>query len=166
VDYIIRGASLMLRKISVITAWTLTALWMAVIFWFSHQPSTQSSAISGGLLETMIAPLTALGLGVGELDFLHTLLRKSAHFIAYAVLGLLSVHALRETGVKKSPFWAFLISFIYAITDEVHQLFIPGRSGEVSDVMIDTAGALIGIGIYHALLFLVRRKKEKGQSRK
>ncbi len=89
---------------------------------------------------------------------LHFAIRKGAHFSIYAVLGLLSFNAFLQSGVKgkKALFFAWLLATAYAGVDEYHQTFIPGRSGEVTDVMIDSAGAITGI--LGALLVRRRRR--------
>ncbi len=131
---------------SKIAAWTLVGAWMGLIFYLSHQPADESSELSAGIMQTVLGVLGPI-IPFAEETF-HTIIRKTAHVAAYAVLGFLSIHAFTVSGMKKSAFYALLLSIFYAVTDEVHQLFIPGRSGEVSDVLLDTAGALIGIGLY------------------
>jgi len=86
-------------------------------------------------------------------------IRKSSHFIAYLILGILSLHAIDE---EKNPTitWiikALLICVLYAMSDEFHQLYIPGRSGEIKDVLLDSTGSLFGIIGY----FLVRHRVKK-----
>lgn len=95
-------------------------------------------------------------------DILHTVVRKGAHFGAYFILGILTLNGLRQVGGKgaKAAALALCLCFLYAITDEIHQLFIPGRSGQITDVLIDTAGAAAGIGIFSFVLHLFRKKRE------
>jgi VanZ family protein len=127
-------------------AWTLVGAWMGLIFYLSHQPADESSELSAGIMQAVLGVLGPF-IPFAEETF-HTIIRKTAHVTAYAVLGFLSIHAFTVSGLKNSAFYALLLSFFYAVTDEIHQLFIPGRSGEVSDVLLDTMGALIGIGLY------------------
>jgi VanZ family protein len=121
---------------------------MALIFWFSHQPSTISAEMSHGLLERVILlfqdvfPITSV-----YTDVLHSLVRKGAHFFIYFVLGLLVMVALQsheKVGNKGLLVRAVLICGLYAMSDEYHQTYIAGRSGQWSDVLIDTSGALLG----------------------
>ena len=72
------------------------------------------------------------------------LLRKAAHFTEYAVLGALLARAVREL-----PAFAFAVA--YAVTDELHQMFVPGRAGTLLDVAVDAAGALTGILVLRRL---------------
>src|SRR5699024_9669514 len=89
-------------------------------------------------------------------ELFHHFIRKSAHFTAYLLLGMLVLHALRKPS-RKGCTVAFLISLLYAISDEFHQLFVPGRSGEIRDVVIDSMGAATGIGVYMLGILIIRR---------
>ena len=79
------------------------------------------------------------------------LVRKSAHIIAYFILGILMYRALRVSihrwRARTVVSLALLSCSLYAVTDEIHQLFVPGRSGELRDVMIDSIAALVGVGL-------------------
>lgn len=128
--------------------WLWPVLWMILIFALSHQPGGTSSGLSSGLAYRLFEVVSSI-LPV-EFETIHTLLRKNAHFFAYFILGILLVRALRKSGAAyvRAMFWALAGSALYAATDEVHQLFIPGRSGELRDVLIDTAGAATGLLVY------------------
>jgi VanZ family protein len=79
-----------------------------------------------------------------------TYLRKIAHFILYAILGGFLEATLLNTNLKKGylkVIFAAVIGLFYSITDEFHQTFIDGRSGEVADVLLDFCGVLFGISI-------------------
>lgn len=131
--------------------WLVVLLWMGVIFYLSHQPANESSELSGGIVDYVVQLLEkTIPLINFNLDLLHHLIRKGAHFTAYLILGLLVIFAIRRhhTNVLKSIFLTLIICVLYAISDEIHQLFIPGRSGEVRDVIIDSAGATTGILCY------------------
>lgn len=83
--------------------------------------------------------------------------RKSAHFIEYLCLGILVINVIKD--YKKISYkWiiiCILFCLLYSISDEVHQIYVPGRSCEVRDVLIDTSGSIIGIMIY----CLINRKQ-------
>ena len=87
------------------------------------------------------------------------IVRKSAHFFIYLILGLLVASLLKEYSLvnKRMMIYSFLICFLYAISDEIHQLFVNGRSGEIRDILIDSMGSLVGIVIY----YLIRRRKNE-----
>ena len=89
------------------------------------------------------------------------LVRKAAHMSEYAVLAILLGLTIRE--YKKEP-WLLLAlaaTAAYAATDEFHQLFVPGRSGQLKDVLIDTAGGAIGLALLALMLYLKNRYKAK-----
>lgn len=88
------------------------------------------------------------------------LIRKVAHMSEYAILALFTYYALIKIAFNKRIIFqiTFLISFLYACSDEFHQLFISGRSGQFTDVLIDSTGCLI------MLLFLYLWQKRKNES--
>ncbi len=111
--------------------WLPLWAWMMIIFIISNQPKADIPSF-----------------GVWD-----TLLKKGLHFLAYALLALL---ALRGTGEGKRPYlWALIITVLYAVSDEYHQTFIPGRHGQLMDVFIDNAGGLTA-------LLLRMRNDERG----
>lgn len=128
--------------------WVLVVLWMTLIFFFSHQPATKSSELSTGITEK-IAEVIIRAVPESKVNQvnLNFIIRKGAHFGVYMVLGILVANGL--IGCNRSKVSTILLSLLicvlYAISDEVHQLFIPGRSGEVRDVLLDSGGALVGI---------------------
>lgn len=84
-------------------------------------------------------------------DFLSFLTRKSAHVIAYFVLGLIIYSIIKTYRLtsKRTIVLSIILAFLYAVFDEIHQLFVPGRSGEIRDVFIDTAAASVGVCAYY-----------------
>lgn len=135
-------------------AWLFVAIWMGVIFYLSHQSGATSSKLSSGFMNIIVQTFTLLFPFEINVENFHFLIRKGAHFCAYFILGILVMNALYGSRNKKvETIIASSICIIYAITDEFHQLFIPGRSGEVMDVVIDSCGSTIGIG-----LFLIAKK--------
>lgn len=134
-----------------IISWIAVLIWMAFIFYLSHQPAKVSSELSSGVVQLVSGMLTALFPFMEfDIDQLHFFIRKGAHFFAYFTLGLLVLRAIligRNIKVYLIGY-AFIICVVYAISDEVHQLFIPGRSGELRDVLIDSVGSVTGIGFY------------------
>ncbi|MTD30572.1 VanZ family protein [Planomicrobium sp. YIM 101495] len=142
-------------------AWGAAILWMAVIFMLSHQPGSQSSQLSSSVTEVIIQAIeTIVPDSGGGVEQFHTIVRKNAHFFAYLLLGILLTNALRRSGVTgwQSFALAFMGSVVYAMSDEIHQLFIEGRSGEVRDVAIDSAGAAAGLLLYALLVKLLSER--------
>lgn len=88
--------------------------------------------------------------------------RKTAHAMEYAVLGLLTAGAFigSRTSILAGILIPWCIASAYAATDEIHQLFVPGRSGQVSDVLLDSAGVLAGLLVLAAVRLLRQRQRE------
>ena len=99
-----------------VTVWLPVVAWAALIYVLSAQPD--------------------LSTGLGTWDLV---LRKLAHTVEYAILGALLLRALEARTI------ALVAGVAYAISDEIHQSFVPGRQGSVLDVLIDSAGVAIGI---------------------
>ena len=132
----------------------LTLLWVAVIFSFSLQPATTSSEVSRGVGEWLVetfAPFLSERLEampVEQLEFLHTLLRKAGHFSEYFVLGILAMLSVLQPKVRYRLLSALSFCALVAAVDETIQLFVSGRSGQVTDVVLDSVGALCGIVVF------------------
>lgn len=127
-------------------------IWMIFIFYMSGKTGQESSGQSGkislfitDLLEKVRqdSPQEMQNLQ----DILELVIRKAAHMTEYAILFLLSYLAMVKISMSQSRFYnrsiAVLISLLYACSDEMHQLLVPGRSGKMIDVGINMAGVLI-----------------------
>jgi len=148
-------------------SWTAVILWMSLIFYLSHQPAAQSSELSSSVTEVIINTIETVAPKVKiEKADIHHIIRKNAHFLYYLVLGILAVNALRMNGAYgyRGILLALLICILYAISDEVHQLFVPGRSGEIRDVIIDSSGAGTGILVYFFVSLIVEGIKKRRQA--
>lgn len=122
--------------------WYPSILMMILIFIMSSFAANESDQQSGLIVNALTFAFPELK----NVSFLVNIVRKTAHFLEYAIFGFFTARAFKLS--KKSPFFAVLLCGIYAATDEFHQTFIPGRSGEVADVLLDTAGATFGAFIY------------------
>mgnify|MGYP000013139921 FL=1 len=147
---------------SKIWSYLAVVLWMGLIFFFSSQPADDSKELSTGVTEVILSVVEAVA-PESDLfvDHLHHFVRKNAHFLIYFVLGILVVRAFRLSEIqgKKSIVFALAICIVYAISDELHQLFVPGRGAQVKDVLIDSTGAFVGIILYSWLKGLRRSSK-------
>jgi VanZ family protein len=103
-------------------------IWLPVLAW--------------GAVIFALSSIPDLGTGLGGWDLV---LRKIAHAAEYAVLGALLVRATTRPGL------AFALGVSYAVTDEVHQLFVPGRMGSPIDVAVDALGVAVGIVLWQSL---------------
>ena len=116
--------------------------WMVVIFALSsegHDASTGRSDVIVQVLQSMGASW--------QTDLLTFLTRKAAHTVAYLVLGVLAYNVMRQYRLSNRVVVAVSAAVVvaYAVSDELHQLFVPGRSGEVRDVLIDSTAGLLGV---------------------
>ena len=148
--------------------WILVISCMGTIFFFSSQEASESREISSGLIKTFVKVLDFNNkLNENQVDTiaenLTFIVRKGAHFSIYAVLCILLALLLKEYGIFAK--WRFILSvlvcFLYACSDEAHQMFVPGRSGEIRDIIIDTCGAIAGFLILSCLSSLKNKFKSK-----
>lgn len=124
------------------------------IFYFSNQIADNSGKQSGKVVEIVLKLIPFID-NMQEPDrttiiqtILTPIVRKMAHFSIYAMLGILTINymnTIEEKKITKRIIYALTFCMLYAITDEFHQYFIPKRSAEIRDVLIDSLGALIGI---------------------
>lgn len=138
---------------------SLIIIWILVIFLFSNQDGLKSSNTSDGVL-IKIVKVFKDDISESEREELISkytfIIRKGAHFFAYFVLGILIYSFLLEFIKKKYKILLFtvLLCMSFALLDELHQYFIPGRSARIFDVCIDTCGATLGCTIAIFFSFL------------
>lgn len=132
----------------------LLVLCMSTIFFFSNDKADASTKKSDGLIVRISEMVLNKKLNNNEKDKYTTkyfkVIRKSAHFTIYLILGLIFISLLKEYNIidKRSIIYTVIFVLLYACSDEIHQLFVSGRSGEILDVLIDTTGGFIGTMIY------------------
>lgn len=139
---------IMNKKIRATISWILVLLWMLLIFRLSSQVAVESNGLSLGITDLIQKALEKfVQMDSGTLNHL---VRKGAHFSAYMLLAVLTFNAVCQSGMKglKSFFAVIGICVLYAAGDEIHQLFVAGRSGQPLDVLIDSLGACVGAGIF------------------
>lgn len=149
----------------------MTILWMTGIFLMSAQPADESTNTSLFVGRT-IASLTVEGYSdrspeeqLKLAEMIDHPVRKTAHILEYTILGILislTLNEYRRASYESSMAIAFILGAAYAATDEFHQLFVPGRSGQISDVALDSAGVLAGCFIVYVLKKII----ETGFARK
>ncbi len=126
-------------------------LWMVLIFCLSAQAAEQSKMLSGGLTSYVIEIARTVAPWINfDAEQLQHLIRKTAHFSAYLVLSILIINAQKKSGLRgvKVIYLALSICVLYAVSDEAHQLYVSGRSAQITDVLIDSAGATLGSVLY------------------
>lgn len=124
----------------------LATLWGGFIFSNSLKTGTTSSTMSGGFVGFLVDLLNKIGFTVDS-EIISVFVRKSGHIIEFLVLAVLVSLVFTLSG-KRIKFYLFNILFICLFTgvaDEFIQTFITGRSGQVSDIVIDFCGAIIGV---------------------
>lgn len=135
----------------------LVIIWMFVIFNFSSQngpKSTNTSDVVTSMVVNVTTSVTNKNVSREEVkkrvEDSTFLVRKMAHFTEYLILGILVLQLLSDyTKInKRMLIVSLIICYLYAVSDEVHQIFIPGRTAKVLDTFIDGAGSLVGITIY------------------
>ena len=137
----------------------LLIFWMGMIFFFSAKPAVQSEKMStsvGKIIGRMKQDAFAK-----KIDFA---VRKSAHACEYAALSVLFFvnYKKKSRKIKQIVVMSVLSTALYAVTDEIHQLFVPGRSGQITDVILDSCGGLIGAVLSATILYLIRKRKKDG----
>lgn len=130
--------------------WILTAICMAIIFYFSSRPANQSAG------QSSVVTLFLQRLFHTEAITEH-MVRKFAHFTEFAGLGFLINTALHYSIDKQKLPLGIAISSAYAGTDEVHQIFVDGRSCQFTDWSLDTAGIVTGAIIFLILNLIIRK---------
>ncbi len=141
----------------------LVVMSMFTIFMFSSENSDNSTKTSKSVAKEVVSVVVKDEKKVQRIvdkDFV--VFRKIAHLTEYLLLGFLLINVWAD-GKKditlKYVVVAILIALLYAVSDEYHQTLIPGRSGKVKDVLIDTAGASVGAFAYYGMFKFFRRKK-------
>ncbi len=139
-----------------------------MIFNFSSKKGNNSyeqSEVITKKVENIVTQITDKEPSNTTFENVHYFIRKQGHFIEFAVLGILVFLLVRcyDFSLKKSLIIALSFVLFYAVTDEIHQLFVEGRTGRITDVFIDFFGSIIGVGI--VCPFEVKRlKKQKNKS--
>lgn len=131
---------------------------MVIIFILSAENGEESAETSGWVIEFL--SLFFKG------DLAQDVIRTFAHFSEYAVLGLLMYNVIYSFKVKLAPVVSSILSLIYALSDEIHQYFVPERACQLSDLAVDFGGIIVGTAVIFLLFGLIektylKKKKEK-----
>ena len=141
----------------------LVIIWMVSVFKLSSEVSEVSGNRSGGFISSIIR-FFYNDISEDNLEklteSLQPFVRKCAHFCLYAIGGFLIYNLVNCIFKKYNKNYSYIkciltstcIGVIYAITDEIHQLFVSGRSGEVRDVFIDSCGIILGVAMCYIII--------------
>ena len=149
-----------------VKAFLPAAAWYAVIFAFSAQTGDESGELSGAIVHGSIGLMGELGAlfrtDWDALQLLSFLIRKAAHMGVFFVLTALLLLGFRKiwTNRRASMAAALGLCAVLAALDEFHQVFVPGREGKLSDVLIDTSGAVCFL-LFSLALSAIRRAKKR-----
>ncbi len=142
-----------------IICWALVAACMGAIFYFSSCTAVESTVQSNAVIEFLQRIF-----GEHFVEQAEVIVRKSAHFLEFTGLGLLfGIAFFAQLDKPKTPL-AILCTSLYAITDEVHQIFVEGRACKLLDWLIDTAGATLGAFAFLIILIIIRKIINKKQN--
>ena len=144
--------------------------WMSLIFTFSADDATESSAKSGSIsykiAQLFVDDFEEMSKSEQKavLEKISFPLRKTAHFCVFAGLSVITFFNLyffkNLTEGKKYGF-SFIFASLYAVSDEIHQKFVSGRSCEFRDWFIDSCGVAVGLLFCFLVLYICKRKKKE-----
>lgn len=126
-------------------------LWMFLIFLMSSFDATESANQSNFIVNIITNIFK-----IENIEVLSFIIRKLAHFTEYLILGFLTINMLDKNDISKKYLLSILICIIYATSDEIHQIFVPGRTCQIKDILIDSIGSITGIYLYK---LISKRKK-------
>ena len=130
--------------------WILTAVVMGLVFFFSAQPADESAVQSSFILDFLSKIF-------GSMELSDFIVRKSAHFCEFALLCFMFNWSFYFTKGKTQRILSLCLTSAYAASDEFHQLFVEGRSCELKDWAIDTAGAAAGLMVFVILILIINK---------
>lgn len=150
-----------MKKAKIIISICLILIWMGVIFGFSSKSGDESNVQSKSIIESVADATNVKNIEKVKtedgtysvkktsivMDRLNKIVRKSAHASIYFVLSIFVMNFIfivKKENKFKYYLVGIFICFLYACTDEFHQLYVPGRTGRFTDALIDTLGASMG----------------------
>lgn len=147
------------RKIYILISWILVLLILGGIFSLSAQDAEESRELSDSIVSKILEWISLYIDGES--------LRKIAHMLEFTALSFSLNNAISATFEKKgASLISFILTIIVMISDEIHQIFVPGRAFQFSDLLIDGFGAILGIIayliIYKMFLIIMERGNENG----
>lgn len=137
------------KKIYFIISLIIVLSLFVLIFCLSHENGEESTETSGWF--------TALINFILPFEVSESVTRTLAHFSEFACLSFFMNNLFVAKKEKLCPVIACVLSFIYAITDEIHQIFVPGRACQFQDMMVDLAGIVSGMIVFSLLYFVIKK---------
>lgn len=137
---------------------TLLIIWMVIIFMFSNQNAKTSQATSDKIASDIVDTVEIVskkdipdGNKKKFISDTRFIIRKTAHFTLYLILGILAHLVFSSYNVSKPVIYSVIFCLLYACSDEVHQIFSDGRTAKLMDIFIDTCGGIVGNFICHII---------------
>lgn len=137
---------------------TLLIIWMVIIFMFSNQNAKTSQATSDKIASDIVDTVEIVSKKdipdgnkkkfIADTRFI---IRKTAHFTLYLILGILAHLVFSSYNVSKPVIYSVIFCLLYACSDEIHQIFSNGRTAKLMDIFIDTCGGIVGNFICHII---------------
>ena len=151
------------KRLIKILSFLSVLFWAAVIFHFSAAPGAKSEALSGGVSNNILQFLLSFFGSVfknTKMIVVDGYVRETAHSLEYAVFGALVYNAvIQSEKVKKFTLLiSIALGFLYALSDETHQLFVPNRAFELIDLTMDLIGITIGVLFCRWLYKIIKQK--------
>ena len=139
-------------------------IWMIIVFKFSSQPADTSQNTSLNLTKRIVNVFFNNKSSTEKEQITEKLdpyIRKLAHFTLYAAGGILIANFINTYNIKDKNkiIYSICIGATYACTDEFHQLFVEGRSGQLTDVLIDSLGVATGVCIFLCVITILKKLK-------
>lgn len=144
------------RKIYIFFSAAATGALMLLIFMLSAQTAADSSQTSGYFIALIFDFMGKL--------FTQDQIRTFAHFCEYACFGFLVCNLCNAVLFKIKPIICILLSWLYAWSDEIHQIFVDGRAFQLVDLAVDLGGIILGTGFFALFFYLNALRAPKSQS--
>ncbi len=131
----------------------LMLLWMFLIFLMSSFDATESTNQSNFIVNIITNIFK-----IENIELLSFIIRKLAHFTEYLILGLLVANMFTKNNINNLYLISIILCIIYATSDEIHQLFVPGRACQLRDILIDSIGSITGVYLYKLINTKILKK--------
>ena len=135
-----------------------------IIFSFSMQVADVSNEQSGFIVNLVLTIFVPIFGNIFSIDTLTHIIRKLAHFSEYALLGILGSNTKEAWKNSKYSYLLYIYGPINAVLDETIQYFTPGRSCQISDMILDSCGYVVGFLFLTVLIKNINKKKSLGTS--
>lgn len=161
------------KELHKIISLVLVVFVLSIIFGFSNEVGVQSASTSSKVLDSILGIISGLynydikaALDIRTYTIFHDLVRKAAHIFIYMVLSMSFLYLFTSWSKKNHYRNTLIASLLVAISDEIHQLFILGRSGKVLDIFVDMTGVCIGLLVFYLLQCVLFTEKTKKKEQK